>query len=88
MKIYIFFVFIILCLDMQAQERGSFKKGRTIYKYRKYQKFDFEDLTIDGERGLPDALSVSRGNRFKYKNRLPYRKNFNPEIKKGIERIR
>ncbi len=86
MKKYI--AFIILLSSAWAQEMGSYKKGRTIYKYRKYQKFDFENLTIDGERGLPEALSVSRGNRFKYKNRLPYRKNFNPEIKKGIERIR
>ena len=86
MKKYI--AFVLLLSSVWAQETGTFKKGRTIYKYRKYQKFDFENLTIDGERGLPDALSVSRGNRFKYKNRLPYRKNFNPEIKKGIERIR
>ena len=72
----------------QENEKGSGKE-KVIYKYRKYQKFDFEDLEIDGETGLPDALSVERRrDRSKYKNKLPYRKNFNAEIRKGIERIR
>ncbi len=72
---------------VQASEIKS-RKEKIIYKYRKYQKFDFEDLVIDGDTGLPDALSIERRYHSKHKNRLPYRKNFNAEIRKGIERIR
>ncbi|MBK26658.1 MAG: hypothetical protein CME70_21840 [Halobacteriovorax sp.] len=64
------------------------QKERIIYKYKKYQKFDFEDLTIEGETGSPPDLGVDTRLQRKFRNKLPYRKNFNPEIRKGIERIR
>lgn len=64
------------------------KKERIIYKYKKYQKFDFEDITIEGETGSPPDLGVDTRLQRKFRNKLPYRKNFNPEIRKGIERIR
>lgn len=63
-------------------------KEKIIYKYKKYQKFDFEDLVIEGETGGPGDLSIAPRFQRKFKNRLPYRKNFNAEIRKGAERIR
>ena len=59
-----------------------------IYKYKKFQSFDFEDLVIDGETGGPGDLSIAPRFQKKFKNKLPYRKNFNAEIRKGAERIR
>lgn len=64
------------------------EKNRIKYKYKKYQKFDFEDMVIEGETGSPGDLSIVPRYQTKFKNRLPYRKNFNAEIRKGIERIR
>ena len=63
-------------------------KQRIIYKYKKYEKFDFDDLTVDGEVGSPGDLSIAPRYQRKFKNRLPYRKNFNPEIKMALDRVR
>ena len=79
---------ILFSFSSMAQKELQGSKVNIIYKYKKYQKFDFEDLVIEGETGSPGDLTV--GSRFqrKFKNKLPYRKNFNAEIKKGITRIR
>jgi hypothetical protein len=86
LKIIIFFLFFItisfLSKGLEAQE------GKTIYKYKKYEKFDFEDMVIEGEIGSPGDLSITPRYQPKFKNRLPYRKNFNAEIRKAVERIR
>lgn len=86
LKIIILSLFIItislLSKGIEAQE------GKIIYKYKKYEKFDFEDLVIEGEIGSPGDLSITPRYQRKFKNRLPYRKNFNAEIRKAVERIR
>ena len=64
------------------------KEEKVIHKYKKYEKFDFEDLAIEGETGAPGDLSITPRYQQLYKNRLPYRKNFNAEIKKAVERIK
>ena len=91
------FLFISACLfslmfttQATAQVQQLNKEGdeRVIYKYKKYQKFDFENLEIEGDTGNPGDLSVSPRFQKRFENKLPYRKNFNAEIRKGIERIR
>lgn len=59
-----------------------------VYRYKKFQRFDFEDLVIEGETGNPGDLSIAPRYQRKFENKLPYRKNFNAEIRRGIERIR
>lgn len=87
MKLLIIFSIFIIGNSVGAKElQGS--KVNVIYKYTKYQKFDFEDLVIEGETGSPGDLSVGSRYQKRFKNKLPYRKNFNAEIRKGIERIR
>jgi hypothetical protein len=61
---------------------------KIIYTYKQFEKFDFDDLTIEGEAGAPNDISVSSMHERPYSNRLPYRKSFTVEIKKGIERVR
>ena len=77
---------LILCLF----SFGAFakKKERIIYKYKKYQKFDFDDLLIEGESGEPGDLTVDRRYQYRFKNKLPYRRNFIPEMRKSVERTR
>lgn len=66
--------------------KGGNKK--VIYTYKQYEKFDFDDLNIEGETGAPSDISISPIHEKRFTNRLPYRKSFTVEIKKGIERVR
>ena len=61
---------------------------KIIYSYKQFEKFDFDDLNIEGGTGAPGDLSVSSPHEKTFTNRLPYRKSFTVEIKKGIERVR
>ena len=84
----IILLFFILSSNLFAQKELEGSKVNIVYKYRKYQKFDFENLVIEGETGSPGDLSVGTRFQRKFRNKLPYRKNFNAEIRKAIERIR
>ena len=93
MKYLMIFTFIlslngIIVSTVEANSVMIDKKNRIKYKYKKYQKFDFEDMVIEGEVGAPGDLSIVPRYQTRFKNRLPYRKNFNDKIRKGIERIR
>lgn len=59
-----------------------------VYRYKQFQRFDFEDLVIEGETGGPGDLSIAPRYQRRFENKLPYRKNFNAEIRRGIERVR
>ena len=61
---------------------------KILYTYKQFEKFDFDDLNIEGGTGAPGDLSVSPIHEKRFGNRLPYRKSFTVEIKKGIERVR
>ena len=75
---------LILC-SWQVLSKG---KERIIYKYKKFQEFDLEGLNIKGEVGAPDDLSLGSRFKRKFKNKLPLRRNFNPEIRRSVEVIR
>jgi hypothetical protein len=83
--------FIILSFIMLGSgsvfARKSKTKEKIIYKYKKFEKFNLEEISVDGETGVPGDISII--NRFKreFNNRLPYRKNFRPEVILSIERI-
>ncbi len=72
-----------LSLSVAAQEN----KG-TRYEYKKYEKFDFAEIGVEGEAGSPGDISVSPRLRNEFKNKLPERQNFNKEMKKAIEGLR
>ncbi|PIK14605.1 hypothetical protein [Halobacteriovorax sp. JY17] len=78
------FILLMAFTSVKAQER----KKNVVYRYKQYEKFDFEDLVIEGETGGPGDLSIAPRYQKKFKNKLPYRKNFNAEIRKGVERVR
>ncbi|MDO9182098.1 MAG: hypothetical protein Q7U04_06805 [Bacteriovorax sp.] len=61
---------------------------KIVYTYKQFEKFDFDDLNIEGDTGSPGDLSISPIHEKRFTNRLPYRKSFTVEIKKGIERVR
>lgn len=94
MKMMLLFLSISVLSLLSAQQvfsqdsTGAVVAPKVRYKYKKYEKFDFEDLVIEGETGSPGDLSIIPRYQRKFKNVLPYRKNFNAEMRKSIERIR
>lgn len=72
-------------IEGQEQKAGNKK---VIYTYKQYEKFDFDDLNIEGDSGSPSDISISPIHEKRFTNRLPYRRSFTMEIKKGIERVR
>jgi hypothetical protein len=89
MKLIVFFTITFMISLSHAQGNKILDaEPKIIYKYKKYQKFDFEDLVIEGETGSPGDLSIAPRYQRKFKNKLPYRKNFNAEMRRSVERIR
>ncbi len=73
----------------QAKAEASKAEPQVIYKYKKHQEFDFENLDVAGEPGAAlGDITISTRSQKDFKNKLPYRKNFDPEIKKALERVR
>lgn len=84
MKI-VFILMALLSIQVQAQE----SKGKSIrYEYKKFEKFDFDEIGVEGEAGSPGDLSINPRARNEFRNKLPERTNFNREIKKSVEVIR
>lgn len=71
----------MLVLPSSAEERVK-------YKYKEYEKFNLDTIIVEGDTGSPGDISIKPRFGRKYRNKLPYRRNFNPEIRKAIERIR
>ncbi len=73
-------------MPLPADVKSANKK--IIYTYKQHEKFDFDDLNIEGDSGAPSDISISPIHENRFTNRLPYRRSFTVEIKKGIERVR
>jgi hypothetical protein len=74
--------------DINDGKETTVNGKKVIYTYKQFEKFDFDDLNIEGDTGAPSDLSISPIHEHRFTNRLPYRKSFTVEIKKGIERVR
>lgn len=83
MKIFAMALFILVAGSAFAQE-----KGKVRYEYKKFEKFDFDEIGVEGEAGSPGDISISPRLRKEFKNKLPERQNFNKEMKKAVEGIR
>ena len=79
------FAFLIVLLSFSALAQD---KKNVRYEYKKFEKFDFEEIGVEGEAGAPGDLSISPRLRKEFKNKLPERQNFNKEMKKAIDGIR
>lgn len=83
MKIFAMALFIVMAGSAFAQEKGNVR-----YEYKKFEKFDFDEIGVEGEAGSPGDISISPRLRKEFKNKLPERQNFNKEMKKAVEGIR
>lgn len=83
MKIFAITLCLMFISSVFAQTKGNVR-----YEYKKFEKFDFEEIGVEGEAGSPGDISISPRLRKEFANKLPERKNFNKEMKKAIEGIR
>lgn len=80
-----YFILISLFLgNIHAEEKHKNIK----YEYKKYEKFDFDEISVEGEAGSPGDISISPRLRKEFKNNLPERNSFNKEMRKAINGIR
>lgn len=79
---------MLLILAIISTSAFAQNKKNIRYEYKKYEKFDFEEIGVEGEAGSPGDLSISPRLRNEFRNKLPERANFNKEMKKAIEGIR
>lgn len=88
MKILIpFALMLIFCsLSLSAKDQEQPKRA-VVYKYKQFERFDFEDMMIEGESGIPGDLTITPTFKRFYKNTLPNRENFNGEIENAIDSI-
>jgi hypothetical protein len=77
-----FFVFILLIPLSWAEE------SKVIFEYKKYEKFDFDELGVEGEMGAPGDLSILSDLRREFQNKLPEKTNFLREMRKSANGIR
>jgi hypothetical protein len=68
---------------------GSYaQKKKVNYEYKKYEKFDFSSINVEGSLSSPGDLSINSRMRKKFRNPIPERKNFNKEMKRNLDIIR
>jgi hypothetical protein len=79
--------FALVLLTFVSLAFAQDKKG-VKYEYKKYEKFDFSEIGVEGEAGAPGDISISPRLRNEFKNKLPERTNFNREMNQAIEGIR
>lgn len=82
MKIFALII-VFISFSAFAQDKKNVR-----YEYKKFEKFDFEEIGVEGEAGAPGDLSISPRLRKEFRNKLPERQNFNKEMKKAIDGIR
>ncbi len=75
-----FLFLIIISFNSFADE-----KKKIIYKYKKYEKFDMDDIQITGDLNGPGDLSINPRLRKNFKNKLPHKPDFDEEMIKNID---
>jgi hypothetical protein len=63
------------------------RKAKVKYEYKKFERFDFDALDVQGTKGAPGELSIPTRLKSKYKNKLPERRHFNREMKRAIDTV-
>lgn len=79
----IFFIVILLISTVSWAKR----KKKVIYKYKKYEKFDFEAMGLSGDQANPGDISISPRFNKKFKNRIPERRNFRDKTFLSIDGV-
>ncbi len=84
---YLIVLTLVMTFNVMAKEKTVDSKN-VVYKYKKYEKLDLEDFSVEGETGSPGDISIAPRMQQKFYNKLPYRYNFFPEIRRSVERTK
>lgn len=84
MKNILFTLFFLIVVSF-AQAQASKKK--IVYEYKKYEKFDFGDMSIEGSKGAIGDLSVNPRYQVRFGNELPKKPNFNKEMIDSVDNL-
>ena len=63
------------------------KKKKIVYEYKKYEKFDFGDMGIEGSNSAIGDLSVNPRYQVRFGNELPKKPNFNKEMTDTVDNL-
>jgi hypothetical protein len=80
----LFIILVLFSFSVLAQTSSK----SVNYEYKKFERFDFEEIGVEGEAGAPGDISIAPLPRKNYGNRLPERKSFNKEVRKSASGIR
>lgn len=79
---------IVLSFVLLTYGFSCYAKKNVKYEYKKYEKFDFSVIDIEGGGNSPGDVSISPRFRKEFKNKIPERKNFYREMKKALDAVR
>ena len=88
MKILICLLLLINFAEAQTRKQKVPSNPKVIYKYKTNEKFDFEDIAIEGDSSSPGDLSIEPRVSQEFKNKLPNRRNFNDRIIEELESLK
>lgn len=81
-------LFVIIFIFFTSLSFANESEKKIYYEYKKYEKFDFGAIDVEGGGSSPGDLSISPRFRKKFKNKIPERKQFNNEMKKALDSVR
>ena len=87
MKKLLLITLLLGCFFQLASAQTKTSKKKIIYEYKKYEKFDFGDMAIEGSTGAIGDLSVSPRYQVKFSNELPKKPNFNKELIDSVDNL-
>ena len=85
-KSFFFFLFtlnFVFLISLGHSQQSSSKK--VIYKYKQYEKFDFENMGVDVNKSGIGDLSIHPRFSSKPKNKLPQKPNMNKELIDSVD---
>ena len=81
----------VLLLLMFSFNLTSFAEGaptkKIIYQYKKFESFNFDRFSVEGDSTTPGDISIKPRFRVKFKNRLPEKKSFSTESLDSLDMI-
>ncbi len=78
---------LLIFLLMMTIQTSFAQKKRIKYKYKKYERFDFDALDVQASASSPGDLTIGPRFKRKFRNKIPERKNFHPEMKKALDSV-
>ncbi|MDH4469258.1 MAG: hypothetical protein QE271_14465 [Bacteriovoracaceae bacterium] len=83
-KIFYFLFFTLLIFSGLLCSQPAAKK-KVVYKYKQYEKFDFENMGVDVNKSGIGDLSIHPRFSTKQKNKLPQKPNMNKELIDSVD---